>query len=182
MHTPQTILGHLAQDPELRQFTNGEQEPSYKCRLRVAASRRRLREGTWQDSDLLFLNVDCWGETAKNAKRSLAKGYPVVCIGHLTTEEWEASDGTKRQEVLLKANHVAFDISKHVIGVKRSDQPDAGSANASTVRIPSTDPADLQPDAIYAVGAKAEGGATKAAEDHPFGGALVGAQSAEAPF
>lgn len=124
MHTQTTIIGNLVDDPRHFQFNNGENDPGHKVTFRVASSRRRLRhvggQEEWYDADQLFINVECWGELAINAKRSLRKGHPVICLGQLVTNSWGEGDA-KRSDIVLRANHVAFELSRYVVGSKRTD-------------------------------------------------------------
>ncbi|AZA08648.1 single-stranded DNA-binding protein [Corynebacterium pseudopelargi] len=124
MHTQTTIIGNLVDDPTYVRFDNSDEDPGHKVSMRVAASRRRLRQVNgkeeWQDADQLFISVECWGELALNVKRSLRKGHPVVCLGHLITQSWGEGEG-RRSAIVLRANHVAFELSRYLVGSKRTD-------------------------------------------------------------
>ncbi|SDR74937.1 single-stranded DNA-binding protein [Corynebacterium timonense] len=129
---PITICGNLTTDPEFRRFDNSGAQ---LCKLRVATSRRYPTGETddknkpiWQDTDNLYIDVECWGQLAVNAKASLCKGFPVVVTGYLVTDVWdrevadptgEASGGT-RYHYKIKAGKVAFELSNFQVSSVRT--------------------------------------------------------------
>lgn len=117
---PITISGNLIDDPKHLKFKTG----TMLTKLRVATSRRVSTEEKddngnviWQDTDPLYLDVECWGQLAVNVKASLKKGLPVLVVGRLVTESWEepADNGESitRYRTILKANQVALELSRH---------------------------------------------------------------------
>ena len=71
-------VGNLTADPELRFTTTGKSVAS----LRVACSERKKDPaGQWVDGDKVFLNVNCWNETAENITATCQKGDTVVVSG-----------------------------------------------------------------------------------------------------
>ncbi len=74
------VVGNLTQDPELRFTTTSKPVAT----LRVAASERKKdAQGNWVDGDKIFLNVNCWNDTAENITKTCVKGDTVVVIGKL---------------------------------------------------------------------------------------------------
>ncbi|RNE49670.1 single-stranded DNA-binding protein [Corynebacterium alimapuense] len=123
--TTTTIIGNLTSDPDLKHF---EKSASDKGRLRVAVNRRvKDRNDNWIDADPLYINIELWGSLAVNAKQSLIKGMPIIATGTLVTQAWEDKEGNNRQQVLLKGSHVGLDLTRYVIGSKRSDQAEKNS-------------------------------------------------------
>lgn len=122
-HLNVTLNGNLIADPYLKVFQSG----ANICKFRIATSRRK-RTGevdakgreVWEDTDQLFIDVECWNQVAVNARASLFKGAPVVVTGRLVTESWidkieKVEDGEEviRYRTLLKADRVAFDLAGH---------------------------------------------------------------------
>jgi len=118
-----TIQGNLTADPD---YTRFEETQTQLTKFRIAASKRRPTGQTdhngkeiWEDTDQLYIDVDCWGELAANTRVSLRKGHPVTVTGKLVTESWQerpadgsaSSGGQIRSKIMLKATQVSFDLS-----------------------------------------------------------------------
>ncbi|WKD57141.1 Single-stranded DNA-binding protein [Corynebacterium capitovis DSM 44611] len=129
---PITISGNLIADPEFRQF---ESSGAQLCKMRVATSRRVRTEDKddsgrtiWNDTDHLYIDVECWGQLAVNATASLRKGFPVIATGYLVTDVWEQvkteEDGSEkkltRYSTKLKAGRVAFELSNFQVSSQRT--------------------------------------------------------------
>lgn len=122
MHAQTTVCGHLTRDPEIKKLPNG----SYVCSMRVASSRRVQKSETneWIDVDQLFVDVECWGDLAKHAVVSLAKGRPVMCLGYLHTQSWGEGE-QKRSKTVLRAHHVGLELGRYVASSKKVTPEDA---------------------------------------------------------
>ncbi len=99
------LTGNLTRDPELRSTASGMSV----CSLRIASNTRRKNQSTgeWEDKPNFF-DVTVWGAQGENCARFLAKGRPVALDGRLEWREWEAQDGTKRQNVEIVADAEQF--------------------------------------------------------------------------
>lgn len=116
---PTTITGNLTGEIHLKELSTG----SRVARFRLAANRSfRDSEGNWQSTDSLFITVDCWNQLANNVKTSLAQGMPVIAVGTLLTNEWTDTKGEKKQQILLKANHVGLDMNRYVVSSARNQE------------------------------------------------------------
>lgn len=140
-HLHTHLHGNLIDNPVFRTFENSEAE---LCKFRLAASRRRLTtqkgnngneadgasgantKEVWEDTDQLYIDVECWGQLAVNVAASLKKGLPVLVCGKLVTETWEVDSShpekekEMRSKIVLKASHVAFDLSHYQVSSVRS--------------------------------------------------------------
>ncbi|MDO5669058.1 MAG: single-stranded DNA-binding protein [Corynebacterium sp.] len=140
--TPTTLIGNLTEEPSLQFF---EKNQTYKARFRIASSRRTRDKNNpeiWNDSDLLYIDVEVWGPLALNCKKSLTKGMPVLVHGSLFTDEWEVK-GTdeKRQVVRLRGYSVGLDLNRYVIASQRIE---AAEKNLIGAALPAhVDPASL---------------------------------------
>lgn len=116
-NTPITISGNLTKAPTLRRTTSG----AAVLRARVASDRRipGSSEDVWVSTDQLFIDVEAWGELARNAKVSLGKGMPVVVTGYLVTQEWQQEGKERQSKVVLKARSIAVDLNRHVVQAAR---------------------------------------------------------------
>lgn len=78
----------------------------------------------WVDVDHFFVDVECWGQLALNARRSLVKGRPVMANGYLTTSSWADKDtGEPKSRTVLKASALGLELSWFVAASRRC-QPD----------------------------------------------------------
>ena len=99
-----TLVGRLTRDPELRHTQGGD--PVCSIRLAVS-SRSRDESGDWGDRSNYF-DITVFGRQAETASTYLAKGRRIGVDGRLSWREWQAQDGTKRQNVEVIANDVFF--------------------------------------------------------------------------
>lgn len=132
---PMTITGNLTRDPWLKKLQSG----TCVGRLRVAASRRvrdEKAESGWRDVDTLFINVELWGQLAVNVRKSLLKGMPVIVTGFPVTREWTDREGNAQQQIILRATQIGLDLSRHIIGSRRSEPTEH---NVDNVQLPTID-------------------------------------------
>ncbi len=88
------LLGHLGQDPEIKEFSNGGRI----CRLRLATSE------TWKDRNTgerrestQWHTVSIGSEgLVKVAEQYLSKGSQVYIEGKLETRKWQDKEGNDR--------------------------------------------------------------------------------------
>ena len=112
---PITLSGNLTDAPVCKTFDTG----STLTRMRVATSRRVRTEtedangnAQWADTDLLYIDVECWGQLAVNTHVSLAKGMPVIVVGRLVSDKWTDADGNTRYKHIIKANQIALELTR----------------------------------------------------------------------
>ncbi|MEY8209246.1 single-stranded DNA-binding protein [Corynebacterium sp. MNWGS58] len=123
-----TITGRITQDPRLRRVAGG----NCVLDMRLASSRAvrdTEQESGWRDYDNLFIDVETWGQLAINAAMSLHKGYPVVVVGSLVTQEWEDAEDNRRSKTVLKASHIAPDLTHHAAALttRKADRDASGA-------------------------------------------------------
>ncbi|MDO5099558.1 MAG: single-stranded DNA-binding protein [Corynebacterium sp.] len=153
-----TLIGHLTQDPSLKVFASG----TILTRFRLAASRRVRRMPTSQDDaatippnedanyidrDQLYIDVECWGNLAENVNASVKKGKPVICVGYLTTQEWQdAGTGNTMSKTILRATYVGFEMRNYVLQFRRNPMPQVETGGADFSKYPPL-PEPPQPEA-----------------------------------
>ena len=99
-----TLVGRLTRDPELRHTAGGDPV----CTIRLAvSSRARDESGNWGDKSNYF-DVTVFGRQAETASTYLAKGRRIGVDGRLSWREWQAQDGSRRQNVEVIAGDVFF--------------------------------------------------------------------------
>ena len=97
-----TLMGNLAQDPELKYLPNG----TPMCKLRVAVNRDFANQQGERETD--FFTEVVWRRQAETSAEYLSKGRPVMVEGRLQTRSWEAPDGQKRSATDIVADRVIF--------------------------------------------------------------------------
>jgi single-strand DNA-binding protein len=95
------LIGRIVREPELR-YTSGSQMAV--CRFTLAID-RRVKQGEEKKAD--FPNIICFGKTAENCEKFLAKGRKVAVQGRLQTGSYE-KDGVKHYTTDVIADNVEF--------------------------------------------------------------------------
>lgn len=100
-----TIIGNLGADPEVTTAKSG----LTICKLRIATNERRKNSdtGDWEDHTE-WHRVTCFGKTAENCGKYLAKGRQVYVEGPIRTSKWQDSDGNDRWSTEIIGNNVKF--------------------------------------------------------------------------
>ena len=100
-----TIIGHLGQDPEIRQLASGQAVG----RFSVATDEPYTDKEGNRQKRTEWHSIVVFGQVAESCGRHLAKGRQVYVEGRLRTREYEArNNGGKRQRTEIVANRVQF--------------------------------------------------------------------------
>jgi len=98
------LVGNLGADPETREAGSGMKIAN----LRLATSERaKGSDGEWGDHTE-WHRVVCFGKTAENVERFLAKGRQVYVEGKIRTRKWEDKSGQERWTTEIVADVVRF--------------------------------------------------------------------------
>lgn len=101
----QTFLtGNLVHDPQYKYLPSG----SKVCNFRIANSRKFTDNNGNQREETLFIGVQVFGKQATHYHQFLHKGSAVVVAGRLQQREYQAKDGSKRNEISIMADSVQF--------------------------------------------------------------------------
>lgn len=111
-----TIRGNLAADPKSKVLPDGITEA---VEFRVASTERRFdrQAERWIDGNTSWFTVNCYRGLARNARRSLSKGHPVVVTGRLSVRTWTTKDPEAEAHktgttVQIEAEAVGHDLSR----------------------------------------------------------------------
>lgn len=97
--------GNLGRDPELKTVRRGSEDTEV-ANLRVYFDRRVPDgEGSFEDKNGFWLNVEVWGERATHVARLCARGTRVAVVGSLKDDSYE-KDGAMVNGVSLRARSV----------------------------------------------------------------------------
>lgn len=93
-------------DPELR-FTADEKA---WCKLRGGIESRVKVDGNWS-TELTWCDVVVNGSLAEKVVEHVSKGTRIIVVGTLQASPWTDKEGTKRDGLTLRADHVGLDLT-----------------------------------------------------------------------
>jgi single-strand DNA-binding protein len=126
-----SLIGHLGQDPQIRVLPGGKEVVS----LNLAVNRKQKGEDVTD-----WYSIDCWEQTALQAKTYMAKGMQICVQGRVRIDAWDDKDtGKPRSAPKVTANTLYT--------VRSSGFPDARPQAAAYA---AADPASYQDQAAYA--------------------------------
>ena len=129
INTTITITGRLGQPPELRYTATGRAVTN----LSIAIQDTILTDGQWTQTDPLWIDARCWGNTAEACPEHLTKGTLIIAKGHLVTTTWTGRDGAQHTKTILDIDTIGEVITNHKPG-----QPTQPTSQWTTE--PNTDP------------------------------------------
>lgn len=100
------LMGRLTRDPELRRTTPGIAVTSFTLAV------DRDYKSSSGEYDVDFIDVVAWRNTAEFVTAYFSKGRMAVVSGRLQIRSWTATDGSKRRNAEVLADHVYFGDSK----------------------------------------------------------------------
>lgn len=110
-----SIVGNLANDPELKFTNNGKAVASFTV---ISSKSIKKEDGSWENTDVTPWNIKCWNKLAENVSDSLKKGTGVIVQGTATWESWEdKTSGEKRGRMVVTAFSVGVDLKRHSVSV-----------------------------------------------------------------
>lgn len=127
------LMGNLTRDPELKHLSSGTAVGSFG----LAVNRKwRDQSSGQQKEEVTFVDCECWGATAENIAKYMAKGRPLFVEGRLKLDEWEDKE-TKQRRSRIKVVVESFqfvDSKKEEppagAGGREASRPSAGAAAA----------------------------------------------------
>jgi single-strand DNA-binding protein len=113
-----TIVGNLADDPELRYTQGGVAVVS----VRVGSTPRTLNRSTneWVDGETVWVRCTAWREAAENIAQSLTKGSRVVVTGRLKAPSaYQTAQGEARASLELEIDEIGPSLRYATASVTR---------------------------------------------------------------
>ena len=101
-----TIIGNLTRDPEMRTTPAGISVCSFSVAVNKRQSSQQRASGQQQETD--FFRVTAWRERGELCGKYLSKGKKVCVVGPVTVRTYQASDGSTRASLEVKADEVEF--------------------------------------------------------------------------
>jgi len=122
-----TIVGNLADDPELRYTPNG----AAVANMRVAVNRRRFNRETnaWDEELDGFFTVNVWRDYAENVAESLRRGNRVLVTGRLRSRSYEDKDGQTKWITEIEAEEVCPSLRWATAKINKVSRGGGGGGN-----------------------------------------------------
>lgn len=98
------LIGNLTRDPELKYTSQG----TPVCTFGLATNRYWNTDQGEKKEDVEFHTVVAWNRLAEIVAEYMQKGRQAYVEGRLSTREWDAPDGGKRQRTEIIASEVIF--------------------------------------------------------------------------
>jgi single-strand DNA-binding protein len=136
-----TIVGNLADDPELRYTQNGIAVVS----VRVGSTPRTFNRSTseWMDGDTVWVRCTAWREAAENIAQSLSKGTRVVVTGRLKAPSaYQTAQGEARASLELEIDEIGPSLRYATAAVTRRARESAAVESPWAGEKVSSNPAD----------------------------------------
>ncbi|MEN9955667.1 MAG: hypothetical protein RLY34_474 [Actinomycetota bacterium] len=163
-----TIVGNLADDPELRYTQGGIAVVS----VRVGSTPRTFNRTTnaWEDGETVWVRCTAWREVAENVAQSLTKGSRVVVTGRLKAPSaYQSAQGEARASLELDIDEIGPSLRYATAAVTRRAREAGSNAGAGAVAgDPWGDAPAKQVSSKPADDAWANPGAMSTGDDTPF--------------
>lgn len=98
------LMGNLTRDPETRVTAND----LTICKLGLAVSRVFSTKDGERREETTFVDVDAFGRQAEVITKYLRKGSPIMIEGRLRLDQWETSEGQKRNKLCVVLESFQF--------------------------------------------------------------------------
>jgi len=124
-----TIIGNLADDPELRYTQGGVAVVS----VRVGSTPRTLNRSTneWVDGETVWVRCTAWREAAENIAQSLTKGTRVVVSGRLKAPSaYQTAQGEARASLEMEIDEIGPSLRYATASVTRRAREGAASVES----------------------------------------------------
>lgn len=124
-----TIVGNLADDPELRYTQGGVAVVS----VRVGSTPRTFNRTTsaWEDGETVWVRCTAWREVAENVAQSLTKGTRVVVTGRLKAPSaYQSAQGEARASLELEIEEIGPSLRYATAAISRRAREAGSGAGA----------------------------------------------------
>ena len=98
------FMGNLTRDPEQREMPSGMKVSTFG----IAVNERWTGKDGEKREDVLFLDVDAFGNQVEVIMQYFNKGKPILVEGKLKYRTWESDDGGKRSKHSMVLDRFSF--------------------------------------------------------------------------
>lgn len=127
---PQTFVGRLVADPELRFTPSGAAVTNF--RIAYNPNPKKNPDGTWDNGEGTFLTVNVWRGMAENVASSLQKGMEVIVIGKLAQRTYQNREGEDRTVYEVQADNVGPALEWQTAVVEKAQSRGEGQGGKNT--------------------------------------------------
>ncbi|WP_164515876.1 single-stranded DNA-binding protein [Bifidobacterium dolichotidis] len=137
-----TVNGFLGSD--VQEFGS---VPSHSGSMFRLGSTRRYQDkmGEWRNLPTTWITVKAFRTLGQNAAMSLRKGDPVIVMGLLNTESWQAPDGTGRSRLVLDAQVIGHDLSFGISNFKRPKEANGQRVQDQSQQVTASEQSGTEP-------------------------------------
>lgn len=111
-----TLVGNLADDPELRFTPSGAAVANF----RIGITPRVKNGDEWEDGTTTWVSCHAWRDLAENVAESLQRGARVIVQGRMSTRTYTTRDGREGSSLELEVDAVGPDLRWATAKVTRS--------------------------------------------------------------
>ena len=118
-----TLVGFVATEPRMSNFADGD-----VANLRIGSTISWIDRSTgeWRNGETSFYSVKCRRSLARNAKKCLRKGEPIVVAGKLRTRSYQDRNGVQRLDVEVEADTIGYDLCRGTAEFRWNQRASAG--------------------------------------------------------
>lgn len=123
-----SITGNVTRDPELKDLPSGQPVINFQ----IAQTPRQFDKNTntWKDLETNFFRVSAFGDVARNAAATLARGSRVTVQGEFRTERYEAADGSgPKSSNNIRAEEISVSLRYATATVTRNAKKEGNGFN-----------------------------------------------------
>ncbi len=123
------IIGHLTENPEVRQLGNG----TSVCDINIKTVGKTAKESGEEVILSSYHTVTVWRKLAEIVGDYCRAGSQIYVSGRIKTESWEADNGQKRYKTKVIADEIILLDSKKEVAVLPETSPLGGGLNQAEV-------------------------------------------------
>ena len=141
MTTTIQTTGNLGRDPEMKYFDSG----NCVCKLAMAVRQPGIKQkdGTYQDPEAWWVEIELWGKQAERAANKFHKGDTIDARGEAHRETFPRRDGSQGEKLVIK--HGSVDLIKAKDEAKAPAMPPASQATSPHQAAIAAPPAQAPP-------------------------------------
>jgi len=123
------IIGHLTEDPQIRQTPSGQTVGD----INIVTKQVFTNQSGQAQTGMAYHSIVVWRGLADISGRYLHKGSQVYIAGRVQTDEWEGQDGAKRHKTRIVADELILLDPRNPTGVTAHDPRVVGALNQAEV-------------------------------------------------
>lgn len=110
-----TLMGRLAQTPEIKTTQSGKSVTSFDLAVPVPSADRNAPPD--------YIPITAWEKQADFVGKYLSKGRQIVLVGEIKTRKYTDKNGNNRKAVEVVAHRIYFADSKDASGADQQTEP-----------------------------------------------------------